>query len=100
MPNQNWSDDELKHCIKAYFKMIKYDKDKTPYSKSEINKQLRENLLPNRSRSSIEYRMQNISAVLFDHSLKYLNGYLPANNVGANVKERIWKIIKDQGYSN
>jgi 5-methylcytosine-specific restriction protein A len=89
-----WTDAELKKSIEAYFKMLKYEKDKTPYVKAEINRNLQLKL-PNRSRESIEYRWQNISSVLNDEKLKYVEGYKPAKNVGSSVKERIWKIIKE-----
>jgi 5-methylcytosine-specific restriction protein A len=89
-----WTDDELKRAVKAYFKMLKYEKNKTPYVKSEINRQLQAEL-PNRNHKSIEYRWQNISAVLEEHGYNFISGYKPARNVGSSVKERIWKIIKD-----
>lgn len=89
-----WSDDELSKAIIAYFKMLKYEKDKTPYVKAEMNRELQAELT-GRDRSSIEYRWQNISAVLADNNLQFIDGYKPAKNVGANVKERIWKIIND-----
>ena len=92
--NQLWSDAELKKAIKAYFKMLKYEIDKTPYVKTEVNRSLQKEL-PVRNQKSIEYRWQNISSVLNDHKLSFINGYKPARNVGANVKERIWKIIND-----
>lgn len=53
----NWTDDELNKAIVAYFKMLKYEKDNTPYSKAEVNKQLQKEL-PNRTKGSIEYRWQ------------------------------------------
>ncbi|MGI8581816.1 MAG: hypothetical protein ACR2KX_06465 [Chitinophagaceae bacterium] len=89
-----WTDDELKKSIQSYFKMLKYQKNNTPFVKAEINRELKLKI-PNRSQGSIEYRWQNISSVLNDKKLPYVDGYLPAKNVGANVKERIWKIIKD-----
>jgi hypothetical protein len=95
MANIQWSDDELKECIKAYFKMLKYEEKGTPYSKVEINNHLRNYYLNKRTKSSVEYRMQNISSVLNERSHNYITGYKPASNVGSNVKERIWKIIND-----
>lgn len=94
--NLNWTDDELKIAIKAYFKMLQYQESNTPYVKAEENRALQAKL-PNRTASSIEYRWQNISAVLNENKRPYVTGYLPAQNVGANVKERIWKIIRELG---
>jgi 5-methylcytosine-specific restriction protein A len=89
----NWSDEELRSCIEAYFQMLKFEKDQTPYTKSEINKELREQKLMARTRASVEYRMQNISSVLLENNMPILSGYKPANNVGKNMKEKIWKMI-------
>jgi len=89
-----WTDVELKKSIESYFKMLKFEKEKTAYVKAEINRNLQAKL-PNRSRTSIEYRWQNISSVLSDKRLPYVEGYKPAKNVGSNVKERIWRIIRD-----
>ena len=89
-----WTDKELKQSILAYFQMLNYEKQKTPYVKIEFNRKLQAKL-PDSTQSSIEYRWQNISSVLNDHKLTYIKGYKPAKNVGANVKERIWKSIKD-----
>jgi 5-methylcytosine-specific restriction enzyme A len=93
MPN-NWTDSELKKAVKAYFKMLKYEQTSTPFTKVEISRELQKDL-NNRSRSSIDYRWQNISAVLQDKKVEYLSGYKPLNNVGSKVRVRIWKIITD-----
>ena len=90
--NNRWTDAELEKAIKAYFKMFKYEKDKTPYVKTTINLDLQKEI-PNRNHKSIEYRWQNISSVLNDNKITFISGYKPARNVGANVKGRIWKII-------
>jgi 5-methylcytosine-specific restriction enzyme A len=93
--NELWNDDELKKAIVAYFKMLKYEKEKTSYVKAEENRQL-QLLLPKRNKKSIEYRWQNISAVLLEHEYDFVPGYKPAKHVGDSVKERIWQIIKEQ----
>jgi hypothetical protein len=93
MKSAPWTDNELNECIKAYFKMLHYDKVGIRYVKSEINQELRNTVLKNRTKASIEYRMQNISSVLQEHEMNFIDGYKPANNVGANVRERIWKLI-------
>ncbi|UEG50059.1 hypothetical protein LK994_01040 [Ferruginibacter lapsinanis] len=89
-----WTDAELEKAIRAYFKMIQYEEDKTPYVKAEVNRQLQKSL-PRRSHKSIEYRWQNISSVLHENGIEFIDGFKPAKNVGASVKERIWKIIND-----
>ncbi len=91
-----WTDQELGQAVIAYYKMLQLELSKTPYVKTEINRSLQKKI-PNRSRASIEYRWQNISSVLNEHKKTFIPGYKPASNVGSNVKERIWKIIKERG---
>ena len=92
--NNLWTDAELKHAILAYFEMLKHEKNGTPYVKADMNRKLQKKI-PKRKSGSIEYRWQNISAVLLENKKKFVDGYKPAGNVGSSVKERIWKIIKD-----
>ena len=50
-----------------------------PYSKADHNRALQP-LLDGRSRSSVEFKHQNISAVLADMNQPYIAGYKPARN--------------------
>ena len=50
-----------------------------PYSKADHNRALQP-LLDGRSKSSIEFKHQNISAVLVGMGLPYIDGYKPARN--------------------
>jgi len=54
------------------------------YSKAEHNRALQP-LLDNRSKSSIEFKHQNISAVLVGMGLPYIDGYKPARNYQKTV---------------
>lgn len=91
MASTLWTDEELKFAIKAYLKMLKSQNEKTPFVKTEINRELQAKI--NRSKSSIERRFQNISAVLNEHGLPIVNGYLPLDNVGPTNREKIWQIF-------
>ena len=88
-----WTVAELHLAVQAYVQMLKYEKDNTPYVKAEVNRQTQA-LLPNRSHKSIEYRWQNVSAVLNNHKLPFIPGFKPANNVGSSVEERIWQLFQ------
>jgi len=65
------------------------------YNKAAINRQLGEGVLAARSRSAIEYRMQNISAVLDEMGSAYVQGYKPARNVGQRVKEELKGLLAE-----
>jgi len=93
-----WSEEELKAAVIAYIKMAEYEREGIKYNKSEINSELRNTKLKGRSKSSVEFRMQNISAVMERLCLPRIKGYLPAKNVGAQVTEAILKILEEIGY--
>jgi 5-methylcytosine-specific restriction enzyme A len=92
-----WSDEELYEAVKAYLWMLQQEAQSRPYSKAEVNLSLREGPLRNRSKSSVEYRMQNISAALEELCLPRISGYVPAKNLGARVRNKIWHFLAEEG---
>jgi 5-methylcytosine-specific restriction protein A len=88
-----WSDDELEASVDAYLRMWALEQNGKAFNKSVENRLLREGPLRLRSASSVEYRMQNISAVIELMGLRCITGYRPAKNVGARVNERIRKVL-------
>jgi hypothetical protein len=58
------------------------------YNKSERNEQLRSELTT-RSKSSVELKFQNISAVLDQLALPYVRGYKPRANLQALLRQPI-----------
>lgn len=97
---QEWSDEELDAAIDAYLSMLRSELAGRAYNKSEINRHLRAGKLSSRTRASIEFRMQNISATLYDLRMPRIAGYLPAKNVGSSVKERIRLALQNQGITD
>jgi 5-methylcytosine-specific restriction protein A len=85
----DWSDEELEAAVEGYLKMLVIEKSDQKLNKAHENRLLREGVLINRSRVSIEYRMRNISTVLHDLCLPYIVGYLPAKHLGAGVTQRV-----------
>lgn len=88
-----WSDEELEASVDAYLKMLDRELNGQSFRKSIENQLLRDGPLSRRSASSVEYRMQNISAVLEQMSLPQISGYMPAKNIGAGVAQRIRKVL-------
>lgn len=85
----DWSDEELAAAVESYLKMLAWEKNNQPFNKAQQNRSLREGALAGRTKGSIEFRMQNISAVLVQMGLDRINGYKPANNVGSGVEQQI-----------
>lgn len=88
-----WTDRELEAAVDAYFVMLEKELRGEPYNKAEVNRQLRSSVLSQRSKGAIEYRMQNISDVLQKLCHPFIQGYMPRQNVGTNLSERIKKLI-------
>jgi hypothetical protein len=75
----DWSAEEVSLIVADYFDMLRLDLSDRSFSKSEHNQALREHL-HGRSKGSVEFKHQNISAVLLEMSLPYIDGYKPAKN--------------------
>src|SRR5690554_2568612 len=85
--NQPWSPRELELIVTDYFEMLQLDLARQPYSKAERNRALQE--LTGRSKGSIEYKHQNISAVLYRLGQPFVRGYKPAFNFQAALVETV-----------
>jgi hypothetical protein len=74
----NWTDDELDLIVADYFSMLNDEASGVPFNKAQHNRVLRSKI--GRSQGSIEFKHQNISAVLQQLGLPNIQGYLPAAN--------------------
>lgn len=74
-----WSDDENAIVIRAYLEMLAKERRGHSYNKLEMNRRILGEL-PGRTRPGIEYKHANISAVLRDLGLDYVDGYKPRGN--------------------
>src|SRR5262249_37923985 len=75
---RNWTDAELDLIIADYFAMLDDEAAGKLYSKAEHNRLLQGQI--DRTQGSIEFKHQNISAVLLKLGLPRIVGYLPAAN--------------------
>lgn len=83
-----WSDIEVELIVADYFQMLSKELASQPYSKTEHRKALLP-LLNNRSSGSIEFKHQNISAVLIKLGQPYIKGYLPRFNIQAILADKV-----------
>ena len=93
---QDWTEAELAASVATYLTMLAEEEAGRPYSKAENRRSLKLSSLAGRSDGSIEYRMQNISAVLQRMGRGWISGYKPAENVGAATERRIRQILLTQ----
>lgn len=75
---RNWTDRELDLIVADYFAMLNDEATGKPYSKAEHNRHLQRHV--DRTEGSIEFKHQNISAVLLKLGLPRITGYVPAAN--------------------
>jgi len=75
----SWLKIEVALIVADYFDMLIKELNRIPYKKANHRRQLLP-LLNNRSEGSIEFKHQNISAILINLGRPYISGYLPRYN--------------------
>ena len=73
-----WRDDELDAIVADYFSMLAADLARRPYIKSRHSAALMVQI--GRTHRSVEFKHQNISAVLDELGLPWIPGYMPKRN--------------------
>ena len=84
-----WTSSEIQEIVEDYLEMLQIELAGGCVVKAERNRKLR--LRIERSRGSIEYKHQNISAVMADFGLPFIWGYKPA----VNYQRALYKIMKE-----
>lgn len=85
-PN-DWSQSEVELIVADYFSMLRLELEREPYSKAEHNRALQ--LATGRSKGSIEFKHQNISAVLVNFRQPFIAGYLPRQNYQSALERAV-----------
>ena len=88
MANKPWTNEENELIVADYFAMLADDTSGRPYNKAEHRRTLMPRLR-NRSEGSIEFKHQNISAVLKGLGEDWIPGYKPAFNVQAALIDAV-----------
>lgn len=76
---EDWSVLEVEAVVSDYFVMLSMELSGISYNKAEHNRNLRK--IIRRSRGAIEFKHQNISAVLIELGFVYIRGYKPYPNL-------------------
>lgn len=82
-----WTDTENDLIVADYLQMLMLDVAGRPYNKAEHNRRLQH--LIGRSRTSIEFKHQNISAVLKGFGEEWIPGYKPAFNFQKSLDDAV-----------
>lgn len=83
----NWSDAEIDLIVADYFAMLTDEVCGRPVNKTEHNRRLRETI--RRSPGSVEFKHQNISAVMLGLGQPWIVGYKPAANFQAALVDGV-----------
>lgn len=94
MADWEWSYDEIKASVEAYLEILSSELAGLPHNKAATNRKLREGPLSRRTKGAVEMRMCNISSVLNDQNLPFIDGYKPRSNVGPTVTAMVLKALK------
>lgn len=87
MASGDWTDQQNDAIVADYFAMLADDEAGRPYSKAEHNHRLQAAI--GRPRGSIEYKHQNISAVLKGLGEDWIPGYKPAFNFQGSLVDAV-----------
>ena len=73
-----WSDQEIDLAVASYFEMLQMEMQGKPYTKLHKNKEVQART--GRSHKSVDFKYQNISAVLQHLAMDWIPGYKPKIN--------------------
>src|SRR5215475_13851850 len=88
----DWTDEQNDAIVADYFAMLSDDVSGRQYSKAAHNRMLQPVI--DRPRGSIEYKHQNISAVLKGLGEDWIPGYKPAFNFQASLIDAVVRWLK------
>lgn len=83
-----WSKQECEKIVSDYIDMLQDELNNAKYNKKSHREHLLKKLI-NRTDGSIEYKHQNISAILIESGYPYISGYKPAFNYQGLLKETV-----------
>jgi len=86
--SRDWSTQEVRLIVADYFEMLEKDLLSKDYSKAGHRRALSPSL-DSRSDGSIEFKHQNISAVMTSLGLPYIEGYKPRGNYQALLAQEV-----------
>lgn len=95
--NSLWSEAEMRAAVEAYVRMLRLQQDNRDFVKSDIIREVLDGTLAGRTRASVEWRFQNISAVMEQAGRPRVAGYAPARHVGEPSRRLIRRLLQEFG---
>lgn len=94
MPGEDWTDEENTLIVRDYLDMLRSELAGRRYNKAEHNREL-QLVLASRSRGSIEFKHQNISAVMLGLGQPWIDGYKPASQFQSSLVDAVLRQLPD-----
>ncbi|MCI0433897.1 MAG: DUF3883 domain-containing protein [Gemmatimonadetes bacterium] len=85
---RDWPEIEVEATITDYFAMLVLELRGESFNKAERNRALQQ-ILAGRSHGAVERKHQNISAILIEEALPYVEGYKPLGNYQELLREAV-----------
>jgi hypothetical protein len=85
-----WSDDEIGVTVDVYFRMLTLELAGETYTKTEFRREVERDV--ERSSGAIEYKFNNVSAVLDEIGAVWIPGYKPLRN----VQDRLRTVVRER----
>jgi hypothetical protein len=92
---KEWNEKEVRLIVADYFAMLEAELQGAEYKESEYRKALMP-LLAGRSDGSVEFKHQNISSVLVELGLPYIEGYKPRGNYQGLLATEVESFLDQQ----
>ncbi len=89
---EDWTQREVEACVIAYLDMLTLEIAGQPYSKADFNRRVQAET--GRSKGSVEFKMQNVSAVLDQMGRRWIKGYKPAKHAQIGpIKDTLERLL-------
>lgn len=88
---EDWSHEEVEAAVSAYRGMLLQELEGIPFNKAENNRAVQAQT--RRNKGSVEFKHQNISAILNQLGLPYIEGYKPRGNYQALLERVVLDVI-------
>src|SRR5262245_41117759 len=92
---EDWTDSEVALITADYLEMLKAELLDQPINKTSHRQALAPHLNA-RSPGSIEFKHQNISAILVNMGLPYIDGYKPRGNYQALLETTVRRVLDER----
>lgn len=94
MAGQDWSDEENDALVATYFAMLAHDLRGDEFEKAQMIRDVR-SALSDRSEKSVEYKLRNVSAVLYSMRIQPVPGLKLLSNFQSSLIDAVHRFFVD-----